>query len=107
MIFDGKNNEKILPAVFVLIKKKNFASLKEVCDKLKFVAEKNNLILSPKFGHIDFEQAIRKALRHCLPQIKLSGCYFHFKQALGRSIFQHSFKVAYEQNEAARKWVKN
>ena len=68
------------------MKKKNFASYKEVCDQLKFIAEKYNLILSPKFGHTDFEHAIRKALKHRFPQIKLRGFYFHFKQTFGLSL---------------------
>ena len=50
-----------------------------------------------------YKHAIRKALEHCFSQIKLRGCRFHIKQAVGRSIFHHGFKVAYEQNETVRK----
>ena len=106
MIFGAKSQEKLLPCVYVLMQNKSFVAYKELFDQLKYIAERYGYNLSPKFGHTDFEHAVRKALRHCYPGIHLRGCYFHFKQAVGRWMFQHGFKMAYSHDELFRKWAK-
>ena len=87
------------------MKNKTFAANREVFDQLKYTAERYGFFLAPKFGHTDFEQAVRKALKHCYPGIQLKGCYFHFEQAIGRWMFQHGYKVAYSQDQLFRKWT--
>ena len=85
MIFGAKAHEKLLPCVYCLMQNKSLATYKELY----------GFNLAPKFGHTDFEHVIRKALKHCYPGINFTGCYFHFKQANGRWMFQHGFKVTY------------
>lgn len=42
----------------------------------------------------DFE----KALKSHFPGINLRGCYFHFKQAVGRWAFKHGYKIPFTNN---------
>ena len=62
-----KSSEKVLPCAYVLMQKKIFTAYKEMFDQLKLIAEGYSCNLAPKFGHTDFEHAVRKALKHCFP----------------------------------------
>ena len=99
VLLAGKSSEKVLPCAYILMQKKNFAAYKEMFDQLKLIAEDYGCNLAAKFGLTDIEHTVRKALNHCFPQIKLRVYYFHFKQAVGRWIFQHGFKSHYEKKK--------
>ena len=105
-IMGGKPNEKLLPCVYVLQMKRDFEAYNEVFHQLKHLGVKNNVSLNPKRGLTDFESAARKALKFNFPGIQLKGCYFHFKQAIGRWIFKHSYKKAYINNLGFKKWFR-
>ena len=77
MIFGAKGQENLLPCVYVLMQNKSFAAYNELFDQLKYIDERYGFNLAPKFGHSDFEHAVRKALKHNYPGIQLRGCYFH------------------------------
>jgi hypothetical protein len=66
------------------MQKKTFKAYDEVFEQLKRVAAKYSVSLAPTVALTDFEKVARKALRFHFPNITLKGCFFHFKQAIGR-----------------------
>jgi hypothetical protein len=80
-IMGGKQGEKMLPLVYILMQKKTFKAYDEVFEQLKRVAAKYSVSLAPTVALTDFEKAARKAIRFHFPNITLKGCFFHFKQA--------------------------
>ena len=83
----GKPGEKVLPVVFILMQKRTYKAYEEAFGALKNSAQSLGFNLNPKLGLIDFERAARKALKFHFPSIKLRGCYFHYKQAVGRWVY--------------------
>jgi hypothetical protein len=105
-IMGGKQGEKMLPLVYILMQKKTFKAYDEVFEQLKRVAAKYSVSLAPTVALTDFEKAARKALRFHFPNITLKGCFFHFKQAIGRWIFKNGYKQTYTCNDEFKKWFR-
>ena len=103
----GKPDEKMLPLVYVLMQKRTYKAYSEVFDQLKRIAkDKYNSLLSPEIALTDFEKAARKALKYHFSNIKLKGCFFHFKQAVGRWIFKNGYKQTYNINTEFKQWFR-
>ena len=68
-IMGGKQGEKMLPLVYILMQKKTFKAYDEVFEQLKRVAAKYSVSLAPTVALTDFEKAARKALRFHFPNI--------------------------------------
>ena len=99
----GTNGEKLLPCVFVLQMKTSYSTYNEVFNQLKVTGEKYGFSLQPRLVLADFEKSSRKAYKFNFPGVRLRGCYFHYKQAIGRWIYQHSYKPAYIHNLGFKK----
>lgn len=52
--------------------------------KKAFIFMRDGLLLAPAMFMSDFEAAARKAAVFVWPRITLSGCYFHYAQAIRR-----------------------
>ena len=86
--------------------KKTYKAYDEAFCELKKIAQEQDVFLAPSLALTDFERASRKALSFHFPGIKLRGCYFHYKQAIGRWIFKHGYKRTYTQNLFFKKWFR-
>jgi len=49
---------------------------------LKTLSTNHKLKFTPEVIMLDFEVGLRNALKEAFPDIKLSGCFFHFSKAL-------------------------
>ena len=105
-IIAGKKGEQVRPAVYILMQKRTEAAYKEAFNQLKEIAASYNLVLNPLIALTDFEKAVRKALKFHFPGIKLKGCFFHFKQAIGRWIFKNGYKKTFMTNIAFKFWFR-
>ena len=102
----GKPGEKMLPLVYILMQKRTFKAYDELFSQLKLIGEKYSTPLAPKMALTDFEKAARKALRFHFTNITLKGCFFHFKQAIGRWIFKNAYKQTFHNNIEFKKWFR-
>jgi transposase-like protein len=85
LIFHGVlSNGKTFVADFVLIKSKSEKNYREIFSNLKSILNSQSLLLKPDIIMVDFEKALQNALLKEFPNSKLSGCWFHFTQALRR-----------------------
>ncbi|CAF1410720.1 unnamed protein product, partial [Didymodactylos carnosus] len=73
-----------IPLVYARLPGKSEAVYGEVFNILV-----KNVNKHPKSITIDFEKAVENVIKQKLPTITISGCFFHFKQALWRKIQVH------------------
>ena len=73
---------KLLPAVYVLTKRRTALVYQRVFSILHREAERRNRVFSPQEIVGDFESAVILSCRIEFPQSKHRGCYFHFCQVL-------------------------
>lgn len=66
-------------------------------------------IKRPENFIIDFEKAEENAIRHCIPEVNIHGCFFHFSQAVFRQIqtlnLQQRYGNDFEFNTMIKKFV--
>ncbi len=82
-IFQG---HKLVPLVFVLMKKRRTSHYCAVLQQLKLWAHNHGRIFAPATIRCDFEAGFIKAAHQELPGSAVSGCYFHFCQAIYRKV---------------------
>ena len=58
-----------------------------------------NLPLSVLRLNVDFEQAVISVARELLPNIQISGCFFHFAQANWRKVVDLGFRQRYVEDD--------
>lgn len=69
---------------------------------LRFFKQVLHLVgMSPKSIIIDFEAAVRNAVRKVFSGVEVSGCNFHFKQAINRNARKHLKKTYFTSKRAA------
>ncbi|CAF0913032.1 unnamed protein product [Didymodactylos carnosus] len=74
-----------VPLVYALLPGKSEAVYGELFNVLV-----QNVNKHPKSITIDFERAVENVIKQKLPTTTISGCFFHFKQALWRKIQVHT-----------------
>lgn len=80
------------PSCFILMTHKSQNLYQFVFENLKVISESLKFKLDPKFIMVDFEDALRNALKISFPNIQLGGCYFHFVKALYNRISKLGLK---------------
>ena len=99
----------ILPCVYSALPNKTTNSYVEMLNALKLIIKPLGSPLEPYLPNTaltDFELAIQNAFVHCFPLIKIKGCFFHFKQVVGRWIFTNGFKKRYQTDDLFKLWVR-
>lgn len=85
-----KISEKLLPCVFILNMNKSYSAYYEVLNQLvyfnqlKVISETYGLGLELSLVFTDFQAVSRKAYKINYPCVRLKGCYFQYKKAIGR-----------------------
>ena len=54
----------------------------------------------------DFEAAIHNAVRVCIPNVRIGGCYFHFVQSLWRNTQDMGLTIPYRTNDDVKKCIR-
>jgi hypothetical protein len=83
MLYGGK---KLLPVVYVLLKRKTAAAYRRVFEVLRELAVAENRNFEPTAVMVDFEAGLIRAVREELPNAHLRGCLFHFSQCIYRKV---------------------
>ena len=93
---------KQVPLVFVLMSGRKKCDYKAVLDKLSDIlgnCRVRNLV-------IDFERAVWKAFPAAFPGLEITGCLFHWTQALWRKVQELGLQWAYNNDKDVHSYVK-
>lgn len=99
-IVHGVFKGNVLPILHVLMTKKSFELYKGVLAKLKTIAP----AFKPVAGMSDFEKASRKAFLEAFPDMKLSGCQFHYAKSIYAKIQKVGLTNVYASNKDFKRW---
>ena len=92
MIIDEITKIKI-PTFFIITNKKTEMTYYLVFQDIRTILEKEfKEKLKLANYTTDFEVAMNNALLKVFPNIKRTGCYFHYKQSIDRNLGKYGFK---------------
>ena len=94
--------EKTFPCVTILMTAKNQALYEAVFRKILEAVP----AMQPEIAISDFEQASRNAIKAVFPNIRVSGCSFHFMQATLRMARKQGLANAFQSNDIFRTLLK-
>ena len=93
----------VIPFVHVLMENKTVGAYRQVLQRLKrLVRRLAHQAWAPHRVITDFEVGLQTAVQTELPATTISGCYFHFTQALWRKIQDLGLSGPYRQNQRLR-----
>jgi len=72
---------QVMPMVYALLPDKKCGTYVRFFRLLQEFGIENDINFSPKHMQIDFEMSVIKAVKIVFPNIKITGCYFHFSQS--------------------------
>lgn len=82
------------PVIFALMTRKTQALYIAVFEKVKVLTPQ----FTPASAMADFEEASVSAFKHVYGSVNISGCWFHYAQAIVKRINKVGLKNAYQQN---------
>lgn len=84
-------NQTAVPVAFALLPNKDTITYKAMWTELLKIVDLNNGVL--KRIVTDFEKAVMTAAKEALPNVEITGCHFHHKQAIRRKIQVNLFNT--------------
>jgi hypothetical protein len=97
---------QVMPMVCALLPDKKCNTYVRFFRLLQEFGIENQINFSPKHIQIDFEMSVIKAVKIVFPNIKVTGCYFHFSQSHWRKIQELGLKSQYEKDMLFQTQVK-
>jgi hypothetical protein len=88
----------IIPVMFALLENQKKATYSRLFSIIKEKLSK----WSPKVIKMDFEAAAITSLKTVFPTVQISGCHYHFSQAIWRKIQQLGLVQEYKENAEVR-----
>ena len=87
------------PAVYVLMTGRTQEMYVSMLERLLSAAEEMGIELDPTFMIVDFELASINALQQTFPRARVSGCLFHLRQSIYRSVQRYGLVDEYRRND--------
>ena len=84
--------------VYALLPNKEHRTYRKLLLALKDLAEDRGLEFKPKALQIDFERGAKAAIDFVFPTAALSGCLFHYSQAIYRKVQSLGLVTAFRTN---------
>jgi hypothetical protein len=101
----GKYRNRVIVFVSCLVTGKNIGQYRQILQTLKLkIRQLTGHRWLPVRVICDFEQSLITAIQTDLPRVHLSGCYFHFTQALWRNV--QSLGLARPYRQRLRKCIR-
>ncbi|XP_053390676.1 uncharacterized protein LOC123565429 [Mercenaria mercenaria] len=100
-----KNDEgetKQVPLVFIFMSRKRKKDYKKVFKKVKALTTPNKV----EGFVLDFEAAAWSAIRRVFPDVKISGCAYHWSRAVWRKVQNLGLTGAYMQDEGTHWFIR-
>ena len=99
----------MVPLIFCLLPNKVQGTYQRVLRLIKQSCLAIGETFNPQYLHIDFEEAVRRAISMELPNCNISGCFFHYCQCLWRKVQALGMVEHYNANSGNndfRKWMR-
>jgi hypothetical protein len=93
---------KLLPAVYALVRRKTQSTYAYILRAIRTAAEERGLMFQPQSFLTDFETGLLRAIAEELPDTQQRGCFFHFCQCCYRQIQSLGLQQTYRENNAHR-----
>ena len=93
---------RFLPVFYVFMNHRNINLYEKVLTKIKFLVPN----FRPRYAIGDFEKASKLAFERVFANIKMQGCFFHFKYALKRRLGKLNLKGVYRNNQTVNQLIK-
>ena len=102
LVIMGDYHGFMIPFVHVLMENKTIGAYRQVLQQITRLARQARQAWAPDRVVTDYELALQTAVQTELPAATLSGCYFHFTQAIWRRIQEIGLSVPYRHNKRLR-----
>ena len=96
-------NAKQVPLCFVFMSGQSASNYQKVLQELLHIMPNRPMV---QHVTLDFETAVWKACRAILPGVRLSGCVFHWTQALWRKVQGLGLQSAYINDQATNSYIR-
>ena len=105
LINAGHRSESV-PVGYIIMSGKSQADYTGVFKELKAFMEADGSTWKLKRAMVDYEIALRNALKEVFPAIKLQGCWFHYCQAIYRRVKKLNLENIYIHQAHGGKYIK-
>lgn len=105
-VFHAPYLGQVLPHLFCLLPDKTYSTYIRLIDLIKNAALKIGTCFRPRKIHIDYEQAMIKAISTSFSSDCVQGCFFHFSQCIWRKVQDLGLAVSYRSNTHVRDWIR-
>lgn len=105
-VFHAPYLGQVMPFLFCLLPDKTYMTYCRLIDLIKRAANSIGTCFKPKKIHIDYEQAMIKAVSSIFSKDCVQGCYFHYSQCIWRKVQELGLSVSYKKFPCVREWIR-
>ena len=99
------HQRKSMPIGYIIMSGKTQADYTDIFKKIKELVEEDGTRWNLVNVMLDFEIALRNSLKTVWPNVRLSGCWFHYCQAIWRKVQKFGLEPIYY-DELGAKYIK-
>ncbi len=105
-VFHAPYLGQVMPFLFCLLPDKTYSTYCRLIELIKAAANAIGTYFKPKKIHIDYEQAMIKAISSIFSKNCVQGCYFHYSQCIWRKVQELGLSVSYINHTDVREWIR-
>ena len=96
------HRRRSMPLGYIIMSGKTQADYIDIFRKIKSKVEEDGTVWNLQAAMLDFELGLRNSLKKVWPNIRLSGCWFHYTQAIWRKVQKLGLEKVYHQRFGAK-----
>lgn len=105
-VFHAPYLGQVLPQLFCLLPDKTYNTYCRLIELIKNAAKTIGTCFEPRKFHIDYEQAMIKAISESFTSDHVQGCYFHYSQCIWRKVQELGMATSYQSFPHVREWIR-
>ena len=94
---------QVMPLLYFLLPNKEKNTYSRVFTLISTFATARGLLFNPQRFKLDYEIGMLKAIEENFPQARVTGCNFHYMQALYRRVQKYGLKKLYDEDETVKR----
>ena len=96
------HRRKSMPLGYILMSGKTQSDYIDIFRKIKSKVEEDGTVWNLQAAMLDYELGLRNSLKKVWPNIRLTGCWFHYTQAIWRKVQKLGLEKVYHQRFGAK-----